>query len=100
MGIIGLGSLGVDLTIGISMLVFAGIAAGLTAFDVARLMWPAPKFQGCAVGHLIEMQLAGIAAVIAFLVVNFDAGLVVWLGPTVVITPIISWWRYRVSSGA
>ena len=55
---------------------------------------------GRAVGHLIEMQSAGIAAVITFLVVNFDAGLVVWLGPTVVITPIISWWRYRVSSGA
>jgi hypothetical protein len=46
------------------------------------------------------MQSVGIAAVTAFLVVNSDADLVVWLEPTVVLTPVISWWSYRVASSA
>ena len=100
MAAIGLARLGDDPTIGITMLVFTLIAAGLTAFDMVRLSRPAPKFRGRAVGHLVKMQSAGIAAVTAFLVVNSDAGLVVWLGPTVVLTPVISWWAYRVSSGS
>ena len=43
---IGLARLGDDPTIGITMLVFAGIAAGLTTFDVVRLSRPAPRFRG------------------------------------------------------
>ena len=90
MAAIGLARLGDDPTIGITMLVFALIAAGLTAFDMVRLSRPAPKSRGRAVGHLVKMQSAGIAAVTAFLVVNSDAGSVVWLGPTVLLTPVIS----------
>ena len=96
---IGLARLGDDPTIGSTMLVFAGIAAGLTTFDVVRLSRPAPRFRGRAVAHLIKMQSACIAAVTAFLVINSDAGLVVWLGPTVVLMPVFSWWSYRVASG-
>ena len=66
------------------------ITAGLTTFDVVRLHRPTPRFRGRAVAHLIKMQSACIAAVTAFLVVNSDAGLVVWLGPTVVLTPVFS----------
>ena len=55
MAAIGLARLGDDPTIGITMLVFALIAAGLTAFDMVRLSRPAPKFRGRAVGHLVKM---------------------------------------------
>ncbi len=54
--------LGVDPTIGITMLVSGGIAAGLTASDVVWLGRPAPKFRGRVGAHLIGMQSAGIAA--------------------------------------
>ena len=57
---------------------------------MVRLRRPTPRFRGRAVAHLIKMQSACIAAVTAFLVINSDAGLVVWLGPTVVLTPVFS----------
>jgi|GEM_PF-6213665 hypothetical protein len=62
MASIGMARLGVDPTIGITMLVSGGIAAGLTASDVVRLGRPAPKFRGRVGAHLIGMQSAGIAA--------------------------------------
>lgn len=89
---IGVARLDDDRTIGVTLLVFAGIALGLFAFDVVHLLRPAPKFRGRTVGHLIQMQSATIAALTAFLVVNvYNEGLIVWLGPTVAITPVISW---------
>ena len=95
---IGVARLDDDRTIGVTLLVFAGIALGLFAFDVVRLLRPAPKLRGRTVDHLIKMQSATIAALTAFLVVNVDnEGLIMWLGPTVVITPVISWWTYQVA---
>jgi len=40
-----------------------------------------------------------VAAITAVLVVNVDdGGLGVWLGPTVVVCPLISWWIWRMES--
>jgi hypothetical protein len=51
--------------------------------------------------HLIRMMGATIAVITAFLVVNvhFDPGWVVWLAPTVVLTPLIIVWSRRARQG-
>jgi uncharacterized membrane protein len=52
--------------------------------------------------HLGRMLGGTIATVTAAGVVNlgFLPDLVVWLGPTVIITPVIFWWTARVTRGA
>ena len=44
---------------------------------------------------------ATIAVVTAFLVVNvrFEPGWIIWLGPTVVLTPLIFVWAKRIRAG-
>lgn len=70
------------------LLVFAGFMIVLAGADLARRPDPADT----AGRHGGRMGGAYIAAVTAFLVVNLDRfpDLVVWLGPTVVGTPLIS----------
>jgi len=52
--------------------------------------------------HLGRMLGASIATITAVGVVNFDhmPELVVWLGPTAILTPVIFWWTARVMNGA
>lgn len=47
--------------------------------------------------HFTGMLGATIAATTAFAVTNIHTGpaLAVWLGPTIAITPIIIWWKYK-----
>ena len=51
--------------------------------------------------HLTRMLAGTIATVTAAAVVNihFLPALAVWLGPTVLMTPVISWWNVRVFRG-
>jgi len=51
--------------------------------------------------HLTRMLAGTIATVTAAAVVNihFLPSLAVWLGPTVLMTPVISWWNVRVLRG-
>jgi hypothetical protein len=51
--------------------------------------------------HLGRMLGGTIAAVTAFTVVNvrIEPAFVVWLAPTVVLTPVIAYWTARVRGG-
>jgi len=53
------------------------------------------------VKHLSAMLGATIAALTAFLVTNFvvQPAIILWLAPTVVLVPVIVWWKQRVLSG-
>jgi uncharacterized membrane protein len=50
--------------------------------------------------HLSAMLGATIATLTAFTVVNFHTNpeYLAWIGPTILITPLIVWWRIRVSN--
>jgi len=74
--------------ISIVLLVFAGILLIMSATDIFRK----PKPKDTAALHGGRMGGAFIAALTAFLVVNNDflPPLVAWLGPTVVVSPIIA----------
>lgn len=52
--------------------------------------------------HLSRMLAGSIATITAAVVVNlgFLPALVTWLGPTVLITPVIFWWNARIMRGA
>jgi uncharacterized membrane protein len=51
--------------------------------------------------HLSAMLGATIATITAFTVVNITThpAFIAWIAPTVVIVPVIYWWRYRINSG-
>ncbi|WP_372765588.1 hypothetical protein [Litorivivens sp.] len=98
---------GIDLlsggdTNGYSMLVFSGIGGALSINDLRII------FTGGAVGavrianHLTMMLAATIATITAFLLVNFsfEPAYILWLAPTVVITPIIVVWNFKIRRGA
>lgn len=88
-------------TNGITMLVLGGIGAALSLADLRTLR------QGGATGreritrHLTMMLAGAIATLTAFLVTNVSVqpAFIVWLAPTVVITPIIVVWNRRIRAG-
>lgn len=53
------------------------------------------------VKHLGAMLGATIAAITAFLVTNFSfqPTIVLWLAPTIILVPVILWWKNRVLKG-
>ncbi len=105
------------LTTGLGMGVYAGILAGsgdsqwvtMTAFaGIALALGVADglyhRLQRATGGrrisrHLTNMLAGTIATVTAVLVVNVDTNPVwiAWILPTVVITPLITWWNFRVA---
>ncbi|HSW12040.1 MAG TPA: hypothetical protein VLI06_04325 [Solimonas sp.] len=87
---------------GITLLVFAGIGAGLSLQDLRILRSGGLKGPARIAKHLTMMLGGTIATITAFLVVNikFHPAFVVWLAPTVLITPIIVWMNIRVLRGA
>ena len=86
---------------GITMLVFSGIGAALSIGDIIIL------HAGGVTGKVrislhLTMMLAGlISTITAFIVVNFtfEPAYVLWLAPTVVITPIITIWNIKIQTG-
>ncbi|MFM1883099.1 MAG: hypothetical protein RJA05_1508, partial [Planctomycetota bacterium] len=85
---------------GIVLLAFGAIGFSLAWTDLRRIGRPCDRPTRIA-NHLIRMMGATIAVITAFLVVNvrFDPGWVVWLAPTVVLTPLIIVWSRRARQG-
>jgi hypothetical protein len=85
-------------SMGTVLLVFGGVGGVLAGRD----LWAAPgdRYRGAGriAGHLTRMLAGTIAAVTAFAVVNIrvEPAAVVWLAPTVVLTPLIFYWSARV----
>lgn len=106
------------LFIGIGMVIYANLRINnndypsivLTIFGVLAIMNGISDiktyYQRIAIGrvrlikHLSAMLAATIAAITAFTVVNITThpAFLAWIAPTILITPIIYWWSYRVKS--
>ncbi|MEQ9465446.1 MAG: hypothetical protein RJQ10_17425 [Haliea sp.] len=87
---------------GITMLVFAGIGGGLGYRDL-RIIRSGGVSGVERIGRHLTMMLAGtIATTTAFLVVNvdFEPAYIVWLAPTVLVTPIIFVMNSRIRRSA
>jgi len=84
------------------LLVFGAIGLTLALSDWRD--WARGPITGKAriARHLSRMLCGAIATITAAGVVNlgFLPDLVVWLGPTALITPVIFWWSARVTRGA
>ena len=89
-------------SMGTVLLVFGGIGGLLVARDLQSLR--AHRYTGTTriVAHLTRMLAGTIAAVTAFTVVNvrLEPQFVVWLAPTVVLTPVIVYWNVRMQRAA
>ena len=81
----------------VTLLIFGGIAVALGAAD-ARFHWTQPGGQRRVSRHLTNMMAGTIATITAVTVVNvsMEPVWVPWILPTVVITPLIVWWNFRV----
>lgn len=88
-------------TRGVTMAVFGLIGAALSFSDLQGLRRGGLGGKERIAGHSTMMLAGTIATVTAFLVTNFtfQPSLVLWLGPTVVITPFIVWWKKRILNG-
>ncbi|MFM1890701.1 MAG: hypothetical protein RLZZ565_1458 [Planctomycetota bacterium] len=85
---------------GVVPLAFGAIGLLVAIEDLLRLGRPAEGMARIA-HHMSRMMGATIAVVTAFLVVNvrFEPGWVIWLGPTVLLTPLIFVWARRIRAG-
>ena len=102
-GMVALGGimlLGGDLN-GITLLVFGGLGLWLAGADLQVFRSGEYTGKDRIANHLGMMMGATIAAVTAFTVTNFrmDPAFVLWLAPTIVILPLILYWRNRVLGG-
>lgn len=82
----------------VTMLIFGGIAIALAAAD-GRFHRQQPRGQVRIRRHLTNMLAGTIATVTAVVVVNVDLDPVwlPWILPTVIITPLIVWWNFRIA---
>jgi hypothetical protein len=88
-------------TNGITMIVFGTIGATLSIADLRTLRDGGAKGPERIARHLTMMLAGAIATVTAFLVVNIKVqpAFIVWLAPTLVITPIIILWNRKIRGG-
>src|SRR5687767_52191 len=86
---------------GITMLALGGIGAGLSIADLRTLRRGGAKGPERIAQHLTMMLAGAIATITAFVVTNvrMQPAFIVWLAPTVVITPIIIVWSRRIRAG-
>ena len=91
----------------VTMLVFGGIAVALSVADGlffqrgrSRERRPAPYLR--IQRHLTNMMAGTIATVTAVMVVNvsMNPAWLLWILPTIVITPLIVWWNVRTARKA
>jgi len=84
------------------LLAFGGIGLALAAQDLGWLRRGGDRGKARIARHLGRMLGGMIATITATLVVNFPylPAPVVWLGPTLLLTPVIAWWSARVLRGA
>lgn len=88
-------------TNGITMLALGAVGAALSVADLRILLRGGAKGPERIARHLTMMLAGAIATVTAFLVTNvsIQPAFLVWLAPTVVITPIIVVWNRRIRAG-
>ena len=86
---------------GIMIIVFGIIGGGLCLSDTYTLRTGRAKGKTRVALHLTMMLSGLIATVTAFAAVNFTfkPAFVLWLTPTVLITPIIVWWNMKIEGG-
>ena len=103
LAITGLGMWGYAVVIGlqgssqwVTLLVFGGIALALSVAD-GRFHRTQPGGARRVARHLTNMLAGTIATITAVTVVNVDMDpvWVPWVLPTIVITPVITWWNIR-----
>ena len=89
-------------SMGIVLTVFAGIGGVLAARDLSGLRAQAFRGKERIVSHLTRMLGGTIGAVTAFIVTNvrLEPAFVLWLLPSVVLTPVIIYWSRRVRGPA
>lgn len=85
----------------IIILVFGGIGAATGWSDLRTLRAGGLKGKARIANHLSRMLGGTIATITAFVVTNFtfEPIFVLWLAPTIIITPIIIWWERRLTAG-
>jgi hypothetical protein len=88
-------------TNGITMIILGGIGATLSIVDLRTLQQGGAKGPERIVQHLTMMLAGTIATITAFVVTNVPVqpAFIVWLAPTVVITPIIVVWNRKIRGG-
>ncbi len=88
-------------TNGITILVFGLFGAYSGYRDCKRLRAGGMKGKARIAQHLGSMMGATIATLTAFIVTNvtFQPDFVLWLGPAVLITPLIFWWNRQLRAG-
>ena len=86
---------------GITMIVLGAVGAALSIADLRTLQRGGVKGSARIAQHLTMMLAGAIATLTAFLVTNVTVqpAFVVWLIPTVVVTPIIVLWNRKIRSG-
>ncbi len=86
---------------GITMAIFGCIGAGLSFSDLWGFRRGGVSGKQRIANHSTKMLAGTIATVTAFLVTNFTThpAFILWLAPTVVITPFIVWWGKRIQAG-
>ena len=103
LAVTGLGMWGYAIVIGlngssqwVTLLLFGGIALALSTAD-GRFHHTQPGGARRVARHLTNMMAGTIATITAVTVVNVDMDpvWVPWILPTVVITPLITWWNIR-----
>lgn len=89
-------------TNGVTMLVFSSIGGSLSISDLKIQYAGGVTGKERVIRHLTMMLAGLIATVTAFLVVNFtfDPVFVLWLAPTVLITPVIVIWSIKIEKDA
>ena len=102
MGARGLLLVGRGESMGTVLLVFGGIGGALAVLDVHALRTQGYTGTTRIVAHLTRMLAGTIATVTAFAVVNvrIEPRVIVWLAPTVMLTPVIVYWNVRVRRAA
>ncbi|MEE2777611.1 MAG: hypothetical protein VYE73_12725 [Acidobacteriota bacterium] len=86
---------------GITLAVFGGIGVGLSGDNLRRFRAGGVRGRDRIAQHLTMMLGGTIATVTAFTVTNFqiEPAWVLWLAPTVLLSPMIAFWSARVLSG-
>ncbi|WP_035918522.1 hypothetical protein [Legionella fairfieldensis] len=82
----------------VTLLVFGIIGGFFSISDIKIYLYHKAVGQFRIVKHLSAMLGATIAAITAFLVTNvkLDPPIILWLGPTVLLTPVIVWWKNKI----
>lgn len=86
---------------GVILLVFGILGAVTSRSDLQTLRDDGVKGKERVANHLSRMLGGTIATVTAFVVTNvtLEPVIIVWLAPTIILTPIIIWWERRLTAG-